>query len=456
MWKIRTRFKDPDQERRFRLDALDDETRLLTVIQGIWVLMFAAFARNDWILLSGRPLVLVLSGRALVVAAGLWLIWLFHRSREPRLRDASLLGVILLEVAFGTLMSSTRVTTMGPLVGVNVVGILTCWVLLPLPSALQAVSALGVTAGAVATYFLHRRAPSEVELVRVVLELLLANVIGLAVSVLTHRERRGRYAAVLAAQEAGRSLADAQRELAESRLKELQSQLIRVQRAGDLGSLSVTLAHELGQPLTAIRNNAYAGTSYLDRDPPDLDGARSALGDVTAESERTAQIILRMRDYLGRGKVIRERVSPSELGREAVAIVEHAARNRGIDVRVEIGPDAPDVEGDRVQLLQVAVIALVNAMDAVAAMEAQRVELWARRGEGCLEMGVDDAGPGFPPDALETVFTPFFTTKPDGMGVGLPIARTIVEAHGGTIAAGVAPAGGARVSWTLPTRGIPT
>ena len=176
-----------------------------------------------------------------------------------------------------------------------------------------------------------------------------------------------------------------------------------------------------------------------------------ALEDVAGEAQRASEIIRRMRDYLRRGEVVTEAVSADALARDAVALVAGAAKRLGVSVGSSVAVDAPEVAGDRVQLLQVAIIALVNALDAVGPQAGGRtVSLWARRGEGCLEMGVDDDGPGIEAGLRAKVFEPFFTTKSEGLGMGLAIARTIVEAHGGSISVDAAPSGGARVAWTIP------
>ncbi len=451
MNRLQTRFTDPEVEHRFRVDSLPEEARLGTAILGTWVVIFLAFARNDFLLHRGPTLALLVAVRAAIIGSLLAAIWAVRRSQRPALRDGFQIVAILVSVAGGFFVNYTRPEHLSPLFAMNVVAIVSCWVLLPLPVRLQALSAALVTAGAVATLLLKSRPYHPVEVVRLTLEFVLANAVGGGASVLFQRSRRSRWAALLAVEEASRALLAAQRELADARVKEVQSQLIQVQRAGGMGSLAVSLAHEISQPLTAVRNSAYAGKEYLGQDPPGLAGVRAALDGVTAGAERAAEIIQRLRDYLRRGEARRERVSPAALARESLALVENAAAKREITLTTDLPVDAPEVTGDRVQLVQVIVIALVNAMDAMESTPPpRRVRLWARRTPGGLEMGVDDCGPGIAPGNAERVFEPFFTTKEEGMGMGLPIARTIIEAHGGTISADAAPGGGTRVAWTIP------
>ena len=447
-----TLIPEHGMEDRFRLDSRTDESRMATAIMVIWMVPLVVFARNDWSLRPGGSAVgSLLALRAMVVVSGLLVLGLFHRSRNPAARDAALFVWVVLYVAVGLAVQSIRPPDfLAPLL-TDVVGIVTCWALLPLPFALQGLAAAVVTAAAVASLVLFKRPLHEAEAGLVLGALALAHLCGASVSWLSHRARRLRFVAVQETEVATRALVDAQRELAEARIDEMQAQLVHIQRAGGMGSLATALAHELGQPLTAVRNNAFAGLAYLGREMPDVIGARAALEDVAGEAQRASEIIRRMRDYLRRGEVVKEAVSADALARDAVALVAGAAKRLGVSVGSSVAVDAPEVAGDRVQLLQVAIIALVNALDAVGPQAGGRtVSLWARRGEGCLEMGVDDDGPGIEAGLRAKVFEPFFTTKSEGLGMGLAIARTIVEAHGGSISVDAAPSGGARVAWTIP------
>ena len=440
-------------EGQFRADSLVDESRMATAIVVIWMIPLVAFARNDWALRPGGSAVgSLMALRALVVVSGLLVLGFFRRSRNPTARDAALSAWIVLYVAVGLAVQSIRPPDfLAPLL-TDVVGIVTCWALLPLPFTLQGFAAAVVTTAAVLSLVLFKRPLHEAEAGLVFGALALAHLCGASISWLSHRARRLRFIAVQETEVATRALVTAQRQLAEARIDEMQSQLVHVQRAGGMGSLATALAHELGQPLTAIRNNAFAGLAYLGRGVPDLAGARAALEDVGGEAQRASEIIRRMRDYLRRGQLREEAVTAEALARDALALVAGAARRRGVSVGSSIAVDAPEVTGDRVQLLQVAIIALVNALDAVGSHTGGRtVTLWARRGVGCLEMGVDDDGPGIEAALRTKVFEPFFTTKGDGLGMGLPIARTIIEAHGGSISVDAAPGGGARIAWTIPT-----
>lgn len=448
---LQTLFLDPEVERRFRVESLPEERRLATGVQGTWLVTLLLFARNDFLLFDGPALHLLVAVRAVMLASLVAAIVVARRGLAPAVRDAWQVLAVLVIVVGGIYINWTRPPALSATFAVNVVGILTCWALLPLPVRLQGISAAAVSTGAVITLLLKPHTLHPVEVTRIAIELGLAHGMGFVASVLFNRGRRGRWVAEQQAQAAARALLEAQQQLAEARLQEVQAQLIRAQRAGGMGSLAVSLAHELGQPLTAIRNSVAAGAAFLAREPADLRGVGAALDGAGDGAARATAIVSRLRDYLRRREVHREPADPAELCREAIALVAHAAARRGVELSADVAEDAPPVTGDRVQLVQVLVIALVNALDAMEVAEKRgRVTAWARRGPDGLEMGVDDQGPGFASEAAGRAFEPFFTTKPDGMGMGLSIAQTIVEAHGGRILAEPAPSGGARVWWSIP------
>jgi signal transduction histidine kinase len=213
------------------------------------------------------------------------------------------------------------------------------------------------------------------------------------------------------------------------------------------------VAHELGQPLGAILRNADAAELYLKSDSPDLEEIRAIIADIRRDDERAAAVISRMRSLLQSRVVDMREHDVEPVIREVASIVGPDAVARGITLEIDVPAGAGRAHADRVHLQQVLINLIMNAMDAAGenAGRAPRVVVGARRGsDGCMEFSVRDSGPGIRPGQLEPLFNPFFTTKPDGMGMGLPISKTIVEAHGGRIWAENHPDGGAVFRFTVP------
>jgi two-component system sensor kinase FixL len=246
-----------------------------------------------------------------------------------------------------------------------------------------------------------------------------------------------------------------ERQETEARLQELQAELVHVARLTAMGEMASTLAHELNQPLSAISNYMKGSRRLLDQPGGDpLPKVREALDKAGDQALRAGQIIRRLRDFVAR-RDSEKRVEPvSRLIDEASALALLGAQERGIAVRFDLDPGGPSVLADRVQIQQVLVNLLRNAIDAME--EAPRRELLvstALRPGGLLEIAVADTGPGIAVEIADKLFQPFMTTKAGGMGVGLSISRTIVEAHGGTLTAERNEAGGATFRLTLPGAG---
>ena len=243
------------------------------------------------------------------------------------------------------------------------------------------------------------------------------------------------------------------RHRAEVELQELRGQLAHVSRVSMLGQLASALAHELNQPLGAILRNAEAAEMFLQYDPPSLNEVRAILADIRKDDQRAGDVIERLRALLKRRSIEPRTIRIDELLRTVAVLVRGDAAARQIKLDVETGSGLPAVTGDKVHLQQVLLNLVLNAMDAVdgAPAEERSVSLRAQRnGEGTVELAVIDTGVGIPPESLGALFDPFFTTKPDGMGIGLPISRTIVEAHGGRIWAENNVRRGATFRFTLP------
>jgi two-component system sensor kinase FixL len=239
---------------------------------------------------------------------------------------------------------------------------------------------------------------------------------------------------------------------AELRLKELQSELIHVSRLSAMGTMASTLAHELNQPLTAIANYLEAGRELLDAGGAEAATLlREAIEESTSEALRAGKIVRRLRDFVARGEVERRVEDLPRLIDEASRLALIGARERGVRAFFELAPDITTVTVDRVQIRQVLVNLIRNAIDAVAGQEVRDITIsTCALDNAMVEVSVADTGPGLSPDIAARLFQAFATTKPAGMGLGLSICRTIVEAHRGHIRAEPRPTGGTVFRFTLP------
>jgi C4-dicarboxylate-specific signal transduction histidine kinase len=220
-----------------------------------------------------------------------------------------------------------------------------------------------------------------------------------------------------------------------------------------MGQLATGLAHEINQPLAAILRNAEAAELFLQHTTPDLEEIRAILADIRADDERAGHVIDRMRGLLKRRTLETRRLDVAALVGEVAALVRVDAASRQVKLDLVVPHDLPHVRGDRVHLQQVLLNLILNGMDALdkACPEDRRVGVTARLNAAqAVEIVVNDAGPGIPADVLGQIFNPFFTTKSHGMGMGLAISRTIIEAHDGQLWAENAPTGGAAFLFTLP------
>ncbi|WP_437489844.1 response regulator [Sorangium sp. So ce1014] len=249
---------------------------------------------------------------------------------------------------------------------------------------------------------------------------------------------------------------------AELKVQKAQDELAHLNRVSAMSELAASIAHELNQPLAAILSNAQAAQRLLARTPPDVAEARAALDDIVADDRRAAKVIERMRAMLRKGELTAVALDLGEVVREVARLVASAALLAGATLRIELAPGLPRVRGDGIQLQQVLLNLLVNALDAVSRRppEARLVVVRARPADGGgVELSVADSGEGVLPADLERIFEPFFTSKAQGLGVGLAISRSIVEAHGGRLWAERGAGEGATFRCALPVwdeaRGAP-
>jgi len=242
-----------------------------------------------------------------------------------------------------------------------------------------------------------------------------------------------------------------ERQKTEARLQELQSELVHISRLTAMGEMASTLAHELNQPLSAI-SNYLKGTRRMLEGAGDEHSAtmRDALEKAADQAMRAGQIIRRLRDFVSRGESERRVESVTKLVEEASALSLVGVKDRGIRVQFDFDPSVDTVIADRVQIQQVLLNLIRNSMDAMETSTRRDLLVSvAQAGDNHVRISVADSGSGIAPDIAEQLFTPFVTTKRQGMGVGLSISRTIVEAHGGRIWVEPNPGGGTIFNFTL-------
>lgn len=243
---------------------------------------------------------------------------------------------------------------------------------------------------------------------------------------------------------------------AEETLRRSEAQLAHVTRVTTMGELTASIAHEVNQPLTAIVNNANACLGLLPESTPDLLEVREALRDIVEDGDRASAIIARVRRLVKNAPFESAPLELKDVVHDVVTLATHESTRRGVTVRVELADDLPPVVGDRVQLAQVLMNLVVNGMDAMTtADECRRVLVVRGRramhdGTARVVLDVEDAGIGLSREAMDRLFEPFYTTKASGMGMGLAISRSIVDAHGGRLWVAPHPDAGTIVSFDLP------
>jgi two-component system sensor kinase FixL len=243
-----------------------------------------------------------------------------------------------------------------------------------------------------------------------------------------------------------------ERQQTEARLQELQSELVHISRLTAMGEMASTLAHELNQPLSAIANYLKGSRRMLEGATDEkTDIMRDALEKASDQAMRAGQIIRRLRDFVARGESERSVENIAKLVEEASALALVGVKDRGIRVRFQFDPAADMVLADRVQIQQVLLNLIRNAVEAMDGSAVRDLTISiAMDGDKFARISVADTGSGIAPEIAEQLFQPFITTKRQGMGVGLSISRTIVEAHGGRIWVEPNAGGGTIFNLTLP------
>lgn len=248
------------------------------------------------------------------------------------------------------------------------------------------------------------------------------------------------------------------RDLTESRATEkqlhaLQAELAHVSRITSMGTLATSIAHELNQPLTAVVNYTQAARDLLvDPDAEAIETVREALDECAKETLRAGQIVRRLRDFISRGETTRRLSSLEKLVKEATALALINGDVRGLDVQSRLDPDNDEVLVDPIQIQQVLVNLLRNALEAMEASPVKILSIESRPGpQGMLTVSVSDSGPGIEPHVADKLFHPFVSSKESGMGLGLSICHTIISSHGGRIWVEPSEFGGTRFNFTLMT-----
>jgi two-component system sensor kinase FixL len=234
----------------------------------------------------------------------------------------------------------------------------------------------------------------------------------------------------------------------------LRGQLAHVARVSTMGQLAASVAHELNQPLGAILSNAEAAELFLAQNPPALGELREILADIRSDDERASEVIRRMRTLLHKRELEQKPLEINSLAEDVLRLLSGDAALKKTSISAELMPGLPLIMGDRIHLQQVLLNLMLNGFDAMSSLPQEKRRLVVRTSrstEGGVEVMVVDSGTGVLPEKLPHLFEPFYTTKTNGMGMGLSIARTIIEAHRGRISAENNITGGATFRFLLPS-----
>jgi signal transduction histidine kinase len=249
------------------------------------------------------------------------------------------------------------------------------------------------------------------------------------------------------------------RRQAEMEVEQGRRKLASMARLSSVGELTASLAHQLNQPLTGIRNNAEAGQRFIDSGRATLPQLRDILADIVDDDARAAEVIRRVREMLGRSEWAPRQLDANELVQDVAVLIESDAVLRNVAVSFDFAPHPIYVNGNRIDLEQAVLNVITNAMDAVADQPVSQrvVDVQTQQPDGGgVHLVVRDRGVGIPAGSEERIFEPFVTTKPTGMGMGLTVARSVVDNHGGSISAVNRPEGGAVVTISIPAAAAAT
>jgi signal transduction histidine kinase len=234
----------------------------------------------------------------------------------------------------------------------------------------------------------------------------------------------------------------------------MQMEVAHANRVATMGQLTASIAHEVNQPIAAAVTNAQAALRWLGARPPDLEEVRQALDRIVKDANRAGDVIGRIREIIKKAPPRKDRVDINEAIREVIEFTRGEAAKHGASVQTALGEGLPPIEADRVQLQQVVLNLIINAVQAMGAVaqgpRALFIATSPAEPNGVLVV-VKDSGPGLDPESLERLFDSFYTTKPGGLGMGLSICRSIIEAHGGRLWVTANLPQGAIFHFTMPT-----
>jgi PAS domain S-box-containing protein len=251
-----------------------------------------------------------------------------------------------------------------------------------------------------------------------------------------------------------RKRAEAEAHESERRVREMQMEVAHANRVATMGQLTASIAHEVNQPIAGAVTNAEAALRWLGARPPDLEEVRQALGRIVKDANRAGDVIGRIRELIKKAPPRKDGVDMNEAIREVIELTRVEAAKNGASVQTALGEGLPPIEGDRIQLQQVVLNLIVNAVQAIGAVAEGPRELFittAQAEPNGVLVAVKDSGPGVAPANLGQLFAPFYTTKPGGLGMGLSICRSIIEAHGGRLWVTANRPRGAIFHFTVPT-----
>jgi C4-dicarboxylate-specific signal transduction histidine kinase len=241
--------------------------------------------------------------------------------------------------------------------------------------------------------------------------------------------------------------------LASEALREAQAELAHASRLTVLGELTASIAHEVNQPLTGVVTYGDACLRWLDGEVPRIDQARNAVKQMIVSARHASEVIARIRTLSKKGASESVRFDMNQAIDDVIALVRREINVHGVALRLDLGASLPPVVGDRIQLQQVVMNLLINGIQAMSTVTDPHRELWIRsreHGSDQIVVAVEDSGIGIDPEHFGRLFDAFFTTKPDGMGMGLSICRSIIEQHGGRIWATRNSEKGSTFLFTLP------
>jgi PAS domain S-box-containing protein len=237
------------------------------------------------------------------------------------------------------------------------------------------------------------------------------------------------------------------------RHQEIEMELAHANRVVTMGTLSASIAHEVNQPIGAAVTNAHAALRWLAATPPNMDEVRQALSRIVTNGNRATDVLSRIRAFIKKAPPRQDQFDANQAVLEVVALTRSEAKKNKVAVHLDLAEGLPSIRGDRVQLQQVILNLIMNAIEAMTASDADSRRLLitsAKADSNDIRVEVRDSGPGFPATTVEQLFNAFYTTKPAGLGMGLSICRSIVEAHGGQLRAAAGEPAGATFTFTLP------